>query len=58
MGVGGGGGRGGGGGGEDVTVVTKGLCAHEHACQCTQVDAWPMLVAGKKRLEKCPTQQT
>ena len=51
-----------GGGGEDVTVVTKGLRAHEHTCQCTQVDAWPMLVAdaGKKRLEshQCPTQQT
>ena len=56
------GGWGGGGGGEDVTVVTKGLRAHEHTCQRTQVDAWPMLVAdaGKKRLEshQCPTQQT
>ena len=52
-----GGGVGGGGGrGENVTH------AHKHTCQCTQVDAWPMLVAdaGKKRLEshQCPSQQT
>ena len=39
-------------GGGDVTVVMKGLHSHEHTCQCTQVDTWPMLVAdaGKKRL--------
>ena len=38
---------------EDVAVVVKGLHAHGQTCQCTQVDAWPMLVAnaGKKRLE-------
>ena len=41
-----------GGGRGHVTVVMKCLQVHEHTCQCTQVDAWRMLVAdaGKKGL--------
>ena len=45
--------RAGGWGGGNATVVVKDLHAHEHTCQCTQADAWPMMVsnARKKRLE-------
>ena len=41
------------GGGGHATVVLKSLYAREQTCQCTQVYAWPMLVAdaGKKSLE-------
>ena len=43
-------GEGGGGGGVGhVTVVIKGLqaaCTHTNTHECTQVDAWPMLVAN------------
>ena len=47
-----GGGGAGGLGGEDVTVVMKGLHAHEHTCQCTQVDAWPMSQCWLQMLAK------
>ena len=45
-------GGGGGGGGEDVTVVMKGLHAHEHTRQGTQADAWPMSQCWLQMLAK------